>query len=265
MRLATVEAANRRGLPVYVHATSEDEASIGIEVGAHALMHARFVDDEPSPEFVESVRQSGAYVVPTFSIADALLIAHEPDRLENPLIELSVPAVELETARDTNAWAFLARSFAVGRLGPGATEQEVQETAATIAALDWARVRLRKDQEAVRRMHQAGIPIVLGSDSGNWPINPYEFHGPTTLRELHLMREAGLTNMQVVEAATRVAAEMLGIIHDVGTVEVGKHADLLVMRGNPLEDLSAFNNVVWTVRSGVARTPEQWMASEVAN
>jgi imidazolonepropionase-like amidohydrolase len=86
MRLAIVKVSRKHGLPIYVHATSEEEASIGIEMGAHALMHARFVGDEPSTAFVESVRQAGAYVVPTFSIADALLIAHEPERLDNTLI-----------------------------------------------------------------------------------------------------------------------------------------------------------------------------------
>jgi imidazolonepropionase-like amidohydrolase len=180
-----------------------------------------------------------------------------------PVIGLKV-AVELETARDPTAWNFLAETFARGRLGPGATEEAVQETAAIIAALDWARDRLRRDQDAVRRMHEAGIPIVLGSDSGNWPIIPYEFHGPTTRREILLMEGAGLTRMEVIEAATRVAAEMLGIIREVGTVEVGKRADLLIVSGEPLEDLSALSEIAWTVQAGVARTPEEWMMGNIA-
>lgn len=263
MRLAITEAATAHGLPIYIHSTSEEEAGIGIEMGAHALMHAIFVGDEPSAEFIEEARESGAYLVPTFSNRDAYLIAHEPERLDDPLVQLSVPAVELETARDPASMTFLARFFARSALGPDATEEAVQETAAMIATLDRARDRLAKEQDAVRRMHRAGVPIVLGSDSGNFPIVPYVFHGPTTLRELHLMEDAGLTRMEVIEAATRVAAEMLGIVGEVGTVEVGKCADLLIVSGNPLEDLSAMKSIAWTVRAGVARTPEEWMTGDV--
>lgn len=263
MRLAITEAARTHGLPIFIHSSSEEEAAIGIEMGAHALMHALFVGDEPSAEFIETVRDSGAYLVPTFSNRDAYLIAHEPGRLDDPLVQLSVPAVELETARDPESLTVLARFFAQSSLGAGATEESVQELAAVIATLDWARDRLAKEQDAVRRMHGAGVPIVLGSDSGNYPIVPYVFHGPTTLRELLLMEDAGLTRMEVIEAATRVAAEMLGIISEVGTVEVGKSADLLIVSGNPLEDLSAINDIAWTVRAGIARTPEEWMTADV--
>jgi imidazolonepropionase-like amidohydrolase len=55
---------------------------------------------------------------------------------------------------------------------------------------------------------------------------------------------------------------MLGIDAEIGTVEVGKRAHLLVVAGNPLADLRALRAVRWTVRDGVARTPEEWMSAE---
>ena len=60
-------------------------------------------------------------------------------------------------------------------------------------------------------------------------------------------------------SATRIPAEMLGLGDEIGTVEVGKRADLLIVRGDPLEDLRALRQVLWTVAGGVARTPEEWM------
>ena len=61
--------------------------------------------------------------------------------------------------------------------------------------------------------------------------------------------------MDVLLAATRRPAEMLGIAADVGTVEVGKRADLVVVRGDPLADLRALRRVAWTIRDGIAHTP----------
>jgi imidazolonepropionase-like amidohydrolase len=53
---------------------------------------------------------------------------------------------------------------------------------------------------------------------------------------------------------------MLGLAHELGTVEVGKRADLLIVGADPLEDLRALQMIRWTVRDGVAHTPEEWMA-----
>lgn len=114
----------------------------------------------------------------------------------------------------------------------------------------------------IRYLKQAGVPLVVGSDSGNWPLFPVFFHGPTTWRELRLLAEAGLEPMEILRAATVNPAQMLGIADQVGTVEVGKVADLIVLKEDPLIDLAkAMHSLQHTIRAGVARTPEAWMAS----
>jgi imidazolonepropionase-like amidohydrolase len=55
---------------------------------------------------------------------------------------------------------------------------------------------------------------------------------------------------------------MLGLSAEIGTVEPGKRADLVIVRGDPLRDLRALRNVAWTVQAGVARTPQEWLAAE---
>jgi imidazolonepropionase-like amidohydrolase len=65
--------------------------------------------------------------------------------------------------------------------------------------------------------------------------------------------------MEALEAETRVPAKMLGIDAEIGTVEVGKRADLLIVAGEPLVDLRALRLVRWTVKAGVVHTPEEWM------
>lgn len=75
-----------------------------------------------------------------------------------------------------------------------------------------------------------------------------------------LLLAAGLSPAEALAAATRIPARMLGLEREIGTVEVGKRADLVIVRGDPLADLRALRAVRWTVRDGVARTPAQWMA-----
>ena len=129
----------------------------------------------------------------------------------------------------------------------------------------WSRRNLldgvRYSQRNIRKLYEAGVPIVAATDAPSpWPWAIFNFHGPTTLREIELLGDAGLPPMAAIAAATRVPAEMLGIADEVGTVEVGKRGDLVIVRDDPLADLRALRTVRWTVRDGVAATPEEWMA-----
>ena len=94
----------------------------------------------------------------------------------------------------------------------------------------------------VRRFHQMGASIVAGTDAiatfGDYAIG------------LELLARAGIPNMQVIQAATRVAAEAMGVGKLVGTIEVGKEADLVAVRGDPLADIRCLSEVVMVVRAG---------------
>ena len=106
----------------------------------------------------------------------------------------------------------------------------------------------------------------MGTDSGGWPHMLNMFHGPTALREMELMAEAGMTPADVLRSATVTPARMMGIESLVGTVEVGKCADLIVVRGNPLEDISALGNLEWVIKDGEARRPPSgWRTSRSAS
>ena len=76
------------------------------------------------------------------------------------------------------------------------------------------------------------------------------------VKELGWMREAGMTPMQIIVAATRNAAEACGLIAETGTIETGKAADLLVVEGDPLSNLDALTHVRWVIHAGtVIRKP----------
>lgn len=112
---------------------------------------------------------------------------------------------------------------------------------------------------ALRQLADAGVGIVMGSDSGNWPVILSEFHGPTSIRELELLSQAGFSNTEVLTTASVTPARMLGISGAQGTVEPGKIADLVVIDGDPTVDIGAMRHVRYTVRAGDARTPGEWL------
>ena len=85
--------------------------------------------------------------------------------------------------------------------------------------------------------HGAGVKIAMGTDAAT----PFNRHGENAL-ELQLMVEAGMTPMEAIVATTRTGAEVLGLAEQVGTVEVGKLADLLVVVGDPLADISVLQD-----------------------
>jgi imidazolonepropionase-like amidohydrolase len=99
----------------------------------------------------------------------------------------------------------------------------------------------------VKRMVEAGIPVAAGTDA---PY-PGDYYGEGLHRELELLVEAGLTPLQAITAATANAARFIGPDAEWGTIEPGKIADLLLVRGNPAERIGDTKNVVTVIQGGV--------------
>jgi imidazolonepropionase-like amidohydrolase len=113
--------------------------------------------------------------------------------------------------------------------------------------IDLAEGRRDASRASFRDMLDAGVKIAAGTDAGGSPVR----HG-TIVHEMEVMIEAGLTTMQAIESATRIAAEITGTLKDTGTVEVGKLADLILIDGDPLSDIGAMRDV-WAVFQGGRR------------
>ena len=251
IREAIRQGAARRKLPLYIHTTIEADTRVALDMGAFALAHLASLE---SGELIARLKQRSAYVTSTLSIQDAWLTQHEPERLDDSLVQLTVPPLEIATARQPDAWKFLNRTFAQW-LSPDAVDEAMHTIESNVpnALAAWKAI--------AGKLHEAGLPIVVGTDSGAWPLMPCEFHGPTTLREMELLGASGLSAMEVIQAATLIPSRMLGVSAEIGTVEVGKQADLAIVQGNPLEDLRTLRNIKWTVKGGIARSPEEWMTS----
>ena len=102
-----------------------------------------------------------------------------------------------------------------------------------------------------RNAVDAGAKIAMGSDAGT-PLND---HG-RAWRELIFMVKNGMQPMQALVAGTKGGAELLGLDSDIGTIEPGKAADLVVVDGDPLSDISEIGRVSWVIRNGVVYRSE---------
>lgn len=99
-------------------------------------------------------------------------------------------------------------------------------------------------EPVIRAMYDAGITLALGSDM------PRRAPWEAVRREMAALSEAGLSNEDIIAGATRNAAEHLGMLAELGTVEPGKIADLLLVRGDPYRDLAALEAVELVIQDG---------------
>jgi imidazolonepropionase-like amidohydrolase len=95
-----------------------------------------------------------------------------------------------------------------------------------------------------QRAAKAGAKMAFGTDAGVYP------HGDNA-KQFFYMVKYGLTPAQAIRAATSSAADLIGRMKDVGTVEMGKFADLIAVTTDPLQDVRALENVAWVMKGGV--------------
>lgn len=144
-------------------------------------------------------------------------------------IFLDDEAIELMLARGT----FLVPTL----LAPLAVIEEAETTGAIPEyGLRKARETIEVHSDSIARAHKAGVKIAMGTDAGVMK------HG-TNNRELGLMCQVGMSPMESIVATTKVAAACLGWQDRVGTLESGKLADLIVVKQNPLADITVLEDV----------------------
>ena len=250
------QRAEDHGRPIYVHVNDNRGVDIALELSAHALTH--LVPDKPSDEQLKRLRRANMHVIPTLYVYESFTMRYRPGFLDAPMVRLTVPDVERETTRDPIAWNQYMKTF-VRLVAPYLPEWFAGWWGDVYLTEDRMRSLVRNLQENLMLHQIAGVPIVMGTDSGGWPHMLNMFHGPTALREMELMAEAGMTPEEVIRAATVTPARMMGIEDLVGTIEVGKRADLIVVRGDPLESISVLGELEWVIKDGELRRPAGWM------
>lgn len=229
---AAGDEAGRVGLPLIVHATGLWEAKDALRAGARVLVHSVWsapVDDE----FLTLAKREGAVYVPTLVVPDGYrqVAARQFARDRQPLACVDPETRAKALATDTVAAAL--------RPSGTALEERTARTARTFA----------QGQANLKRVHAAGIPVALGTDAGN----PLTLHGASVFMELEAMQASGLAPGDVLVAATRNAARVLGL-DSTGTIAPGAAADLLVLDADPLTDIKNVRQIALVVRRGEVYT-----------
>ena len=225
---AAGDEARKVGLPLIVHATGLWEAKDAVRAGARLLVHSVWsapVDDE----FLTLVRRQGTIYVPTLTVPDGYrqVSARRFERDRQPLACVD-PATRVKAlATDTVARA--------QRLSAAAVDERAARTARNLA----------QGLANLKRVHDAGIPVALGTDAGN----PLTLHGASVFMELEAMQAAGLAPRDVLISATRTAAIASGL-DSTGTVAAGSVADLVVLDADPLADVRNVRRIALVVRRG---------------
>ena len=224
---ALLDEAHRLGLPIVAHVSTSEEAAEAVAAGVDGLEHMVLDDGEVLDAVLAAARERQVVWTPTLSLFDRM--AHDSDPtayIEDYRPEGFVSRTVLRSVRE---WAARGRSPAAGAPVP----------------------RWERTVELAGRAHAAGVRLALGTDAGMTAV----FHGLAVHRELELLVRAGLTPNEALGAATAVAAAKVRADGRLGTVEMGKEADLLILRESPLADIRNTREIDLVIKRGIVFDP----------
>lgn len=231
---AVADEAAKHGLDMVVHATSLETAEIAVDAGAKLLVHS--VDDRPiSDEFIAALLENGTAYCPTLTVAAGYHYLHSSELSTELQVQLeSVHPSVRERALLTKS---LTARFSARNVKGNAMRLQMQ--AETM-------------HENLLRIHEAGVPVVMGTDAGN----PLTLHGPSVYPEMEAMQAAGMTAAEVLVASTKNAAKAMGRGSDLGVIAVGRIADLLILEDDPSADITNMRSLLLICRAGILHKRE---------
>lgn len=228
-------AAKAAGLDLIVHATGLREAKVALRAGAVLLVHS--VEDRPvDDEFLALLAANRAIYAPT------LVVGRNASRARSS-IELGAPHPVDDPGKcvDSATVAKVANVEPLRALIPA----ERRNAEIAFRRLEGAGFRGAVMADNVRRVHAAGGTVVVATDAGN----PLTLHGPSIYQEMEALQAAGIPAPEIVVMATRNGARALGRA-DIGTLEQGKLADLLILAEDPRATVRAFRSLTHVMRAG---------------
>ena len=213
---AIIETSHENGVPLAAHIVALEDAKGILEQNGDLIAHS-VRDEEVDRELIDLMLEHDICITPTLTREISVFVyAERPDFFDDPFfLEEADPDV-IEQLEDP----------------------DVQQRY-TGAAADYFRGALPLATENMMALHNAGIRVAMGTDSGP----PARFQGYFEHMEMEMMVEAGMTAPEVLRSATRYAAECMQIDDEIGTLEPGKWADFVVSEENPFEAITNLRTI----------------------
>ncbi|MEP7326573.1 MAG: CIA30 family protein [Gemmatimonadota bacterium] len=220
---ALSDAAHRRRMMAVVHIGTLADARDALNAGVDGLVHL-FVDSMPDPGFGRLAASHHAFVVPTLSV--------------------------LKSVTGVSAGAELVKDSS---LAPYIRPEMVENLGRSFTRRPSVTMHYEAAAAAIHQLKTAGVPILAGTDAPN----PGTAHGSSLHGELALLVEAGLTPVEALQAATSTPARVFHLA-DRGRIAMGLRADLLLVEGDPSQDIKMTRHIVGVWKAGVALDRNRW-------
>jgi imidazolonepropionase-like amidohydrolase len=249
---AVADEAHQLGMTVTGHVPEGLNAYQVIEAGQDQINHISYIANimtAPLPKDAKRIDRMNAVAAMDLNSPEAqkaLQFLKDHHTVVDPTIAL----FELSTA--TTAKPPASFEPGVNKVAPELAEQ-LTDVEPPSERSEISQKVFDKELAIVGALHREGVPIVAGTDQA---VPGFSLH-----REIELYVQAGFTPMEAIQAATIVSARAMKLDKELGTVEKGKRGDLIVISGNPLEDIHNTRNVEYVITNGTMyHTAELWQS-----
>ena len=225
---AVAQEAHADSLPLAVHTGDARDVQDAVRAQADSIEHGSFRQKIPD-ELFEQMAKQGTFYDPTLSVGEAFkeFGAGRSDLLKRSLVQQVAPPELLRGTEEALA----------------STDADMVDTRKSFANFP---MDMAIAVDNLKRAHEHGVLLVTGSDAGNFLV----IHGPTVQHEMQLWVQAGIRPAEAIQAATFNAARLLRADNRIGAIRPGYDADLLLVDGNPLEDIAATERISLVVFKG---------------